>query len=1254
MTELPNKFASYLNPARQLLKEGAVKDMEFSGATYQVLVQEEEDKPGVWAFMQLDDRGDVKDCFCGCDEGDANGACRHLTAAYLKIFDRRAAPLHVRFQDSVWHRLCSHYAEKAGYDAEQLKRTSDGAYQFQSISGKLLFSVKGIGKAGKTHLHDLLETRTQQTEETSLKFSNLSQTEIQLWREGRPSLELLYHLSFWNDLAKWMMVLQENDPSYNMVFSYSSNGTPNTLQVTFSELAAFFYIPEALLSTLIPALAHTHSPIPVRDFAKEAVEAITYDEAAACLKVERVSRRKQEKLKELPEQMSTSDAVMRFGEWSYTKAVGFFHTAGSLLAQDTISGDAIAILFRDHYFFLREKLKNVDLHDEPVEVAYHLCFDAEWNLHIRPYLFNVGDLQKPRSHVFGDWAYLEGDGFYRLKNIRNDSGEEIIPSHQVSDFITQHRIWLSSQEGFSPHLAMVEADLSYTIDATGNLSFSSAISPEEGSEEQKDFGRWVYILGQGFFAKVGTHIGLPVRPGAIVQAETVGLFIHMNQDELRFVPHFFSDVCPISRSELSVELTNDHDIIVTPRYEIMEPYRDKALRFYGDYVYTPGEGFFRLPHESTLPRDYSGPVRIEPTGQTLFLHYEMERLKPFIGYLDPRLTPPKQLHLMAEDIVEANDGRGWYDLKLSYVTDKGAIPLGQLWRAIAAKEPFLYSSAGLIDLSDLRFGWLHSLNKRRIDLRSNTVTLSTMELIRLNIFDEIKPTTKRGEKAEGVRRLLLELTTFQDPEEPDVSGLNSSLRPYQEIGIRWLWFLYHHGLSGMLCDDMGLGKTHQSMALMAAIKTDFDKRGMEPGPKFLVICPTSVLYHWQEKLMDFLPGLSVHTFYGLERSLDAFTDDCSILLTSYGIWRREVHRLKEIKFDLAIFDEIQAAKSQASRLHQSLQEANATMRLGLTGTPIENRLIELKALFDIVLPTYMPGERDYREFFVKPIEKEGDQTRRHLLTRLVKPFLLRRKKEDVLTDLPEKTEEVFHCQLSPEQRKLYVEVLEQGRSRLVEELRDTTKAVPYVHIFAILTQLKRICNHPAVYLNTPQDYQRYQSGKWDLFVELLSEARDSGQKVVVFSQYLAMLDIFQEYLSSEGIAYASIRGSTANRGEELRRFNQDPACEVFLGSLQAVGLGVDLTAASVVIHYDRWWNAARENQATDRVHRIGQTRGVQVFKLVTKGTFEERIDALIASKGRLMEEVIGVDDQDVVKRLDRDELIQLLQYVDEAASDNSE
>ncbi len=349
----------------------------------------------------------------------------------------------------------------------------------------------------------------------------------------------------------------------------------------------------------------------------------------------------------------------------------------------------------------------------------------------------------------------------------------------------------------------------------------------------------------------------------------------------------------------------------------------------------------------------------------------------------------------------------------------------------------------------------------------------------------------------------------------------------------------------------------------------------------------------------------------------------------------------------SFFDEIQTAKNHLSQTHKVLKQLEAATRIGLTGTPIENNLLELKALFDVVLPGYMPTETLYKEMFVHPIEKQQDLERKQLLTRLTQPFILRRKKSEVLLELPEKVETIAYAPLSDEQKKLYQEIYEASKEELFKELNDSSKPTPYLHVFALLAKLKQICDHPALYLNRPMDYPHHSSGKWDLFVELLQETRASGQKLVVFSQYLGMLDIIEGYLKSEKIGFAEIRGSTRDRKEPVSRFRDDPKCEVFVGSLQAAGVGIDLISASVVIHYDRWWNPAKENQATDRVHRMGQSRGVQVFKMVTRGTLEEHIHRLIERKQLLIEEVIGYDDQNELKSLSRDDLIQLLQLIEE-------
>ncbi|NGX35137.1 MAG: hypothetical protein K1060chlam1_01507, partial [Candidatus Anoxychlamydiales bacterium] len=303
--------------------------------------------------------------------------------------------------------------------------------------------------------------------------------------------------------------------------------------------------------------------------------------------------------------------------------------------------------------------------------------------------------------------------------------------------------------------------------------------------------------------------------------------------------------------------------------------------------------------------------------------------------------------------------------------------------------------------------------------------------------------------------------------------------------------------------------------------------------------------------------------------------------------------------------------------------------------------------FDIILPTYLPNLAVFKEFFITPIEKENDIQRQELLKKLIKPFILRRRKKDVLFDLPEKIEEIAYADLSNEQKHLYNEIITESKKTIMDNLKDQAKPVSYVHIFSILSKLKQICDHPSLVLKDVDRYESHESGKFELFIELLNEAKESSQKVVVFSQYLNMIEIIKKYLKKKSIGYACITGVTKKRFNEIKKFKEDPKCLVFVASLLAAGVGIDLSAGSVVIHFDRWWNPAKENQATDRVHRIGQNRGVQVFKLVTKNTIEERIHMIIERKKHLIEQTIGVDEADQIKSLSRQDLIEVLEKLQE-------
>jgi SNF2 family DNA or RNA helicase len=318
------------------------------------------------------------------------------------------------------------------------------------------------------------------------------------------------------------------------------------------------------------------------------------------------------------------------------------------------------------------------------------------------------------------------------------------------------------------------------------------------------------------------------------------------------------------------------------------------------------------------------------------------------------------------------------------------------------------------------------------------------------------------------------------------------------------------------------------------------------------------------------------------------------------------------------------------------------MKLGLTGTPIENTLAELKTLMDLVIPGYLGRDEAFKTRYVNPIEQNLKSPRRRELSRLISPFTLRRLKATVLSELPPKIEDIRTCRLSEDQVKLYRDAVANRGHELVQLLKKRNVSVPYIHIFALLTLLKQICNHPATVETDSENYDQFQSGKWELFKELLAESLDSGQKVVIYSQYLNMIRIMEKHLALNEVDFATLTGASRNRGKIIDRFNNDPACRVFVGSLKAGGIGIDLVAASVVIHYDRWWNAAREDQATDRVHRIGQKRSVQVFKLVTEGTLEEKISAIIERKKNLMDAVVKEDDPGLLKTFSRKQLIELL------------
>jgi len=595
------------------------------------------------------------------------------------------------------------------------------------------------------------------------------------------------------------------------------------------------------------------------------------------------------------------------------------------------------------------------------------------------------------------------------------------------------------------------------------------------------------------------------------------------------------------------------------------------------------------------------------------------------------------VEIAAADLEEALQ-RSWYWLSIQYGFGNQTISLGQILLARRQGVPYLEIPGGWVDLQAPAFRDLDELLGDRAQ-EDDRFRLSATELLRLQALSgSAVQVMAAGPGAQIVERLLRLSPAV--PFQPS-AGLTTPLRPYQRLGVEWLRFLWENRLGGLLCDDMGLGKTLQTLALMVGLVEE----GKVTEP-FLVVCPTSVLPHWRDQTTLHAPRLRPVLHHGPQRRLESGLAAGDVLMTSYGVLRRDAEELSAVLFGLAVFDEIQQVKNRQTQGWQAASRLMANVRLGLTGTPVENALVDLKALFDLALPGYFGSDAAFAERYGDPSEERGwervlEDGRRDL-RRAIGPFTLRRLKSSVLDELPEKIEDLRRCTLSEDQVKLYREAVEGRGADLAREIEQADGALPYIHVFALLNLLKQICDHPALALGKLDQAEGYGSGKWDLFREVLQEALDSGQKVVVFSQFLGMIELMERHLREAAVEHVTLTGGSANRGAIVNRFNRDPECRVFLGSLKAGGTGIDLVAGSVVIHYDRWWNAAREDQATDRVHRIGQKRAVQVIKLITEGTLEEKISAIIDRKRRMMDGVVAEDDPHLAKIFSREELLEML------------
>ncbi|MFC4260108.1 SNF2-related protein [Marinobacter lacisalsi] len=454
------------------------------------------------------------------------------------------------------------------------------------------------------------------------------------------------------------------------------------------------------------------------------------------------------------------------------------------------------------------------------------------------------------------------------------------------------------------------------------------------------------------------------------------------------------------------------------------------------------------------------------------------------------------------------------------------------------------------------------------------------------------------------------LATVEPPE-----GLNATLRHYQQDGLNWLNFLRQAELGGVLADDMGLGKTLQTLACILEEKQS--GRLQQPA---LVVCPTSVIPNWKAEAARFTPGLRVLVIHGPKRQpLFDQAGDTDLIITSYPLLHRDVDHHEALAYSMAFFDEAQNLKNPKAAVSKAARRLTATNRIALTGTPMENHLGELWSLFDLVLPGYLGTGAEFREFYRNPLERNGDQDQHYHLGRRIHPFLLRRTKDQVTPELPEKTEMVKLVELNSVQKDLYETVRASMNAKIRQLMNEKGVARSQIEILEALLKLRQICCHPDLLRSSEQPLA---SAKLDYLLGMITELLEEGRRIIVFSQFTSMLTILEKTLTSMGLDYVKLTGKTQNREKPVQDF-QAGKVPLFLISLKAGGAGLNLTAADCVIHYDPWWNPAVEQQATDRAWRIGQDKPVFVYRLICEGTVEERIQALQERKARLADGLYG-------------------------------
>ena len=600
-------------------------------------------------------------------------------------------------------------------------------------------------------------------------------------------------------------------------------------------------------------------------------------------------------------------------------------------------------------------------------------------------------------------------------------------------------------------------------------------------------------------------------------------------------------------------------------------------------------------------------------------------------------------------IAEIDSGEStndWFELRFDLDIDGQLVPLAPLLIPVLEEDPDTLPETITLSLDDgNRYVRLSServrpflKTLRELFERTPPDDEGTIRLLRFDalLLDQLGDNDKRIKGAQKLRKLAEQLRNFSGIKDvPVPKGFGARLRGYQQVGLNWLQFLREYGFNGVLADDMGLGKTVQTLAHLLVEKNS--GRLQHPA---LVVAPTSLMGNWRREAEHFAPQLRVLVLHGKNRTTDfSRIESSDLVLTTYPLLSRDADILRAQDYHYIVLDEAQAIKNPTTKLARTVRELKANHRLCLTGTPLENHLGELWSLYDFLMPGFLGNLQVFNRCYRVPIEKHGSVERREQLARRIQPFLMRREKNEVATELPPKTEIVHNIEFGRDQAQLYESIRVSMDKRVRDSIRSQGLARSHITILDALLKLRQVCCDPRLLkLDTAKNIQ--QSAKLDWLMELLPTQLEEGRRVLVFSQFTSMLGLIEAELKKHGIDYTKLTGQTRKRDEAIQQF-REAEVNLFLISLKAGGVGLNLTEADTVIIYDPWWNPAVEAQAIDRAHRIGQDKPVFVYKLVTANSVEEKMLAMQERKRTLAKGIYSDNNQGDSALLDEHALSEL-------------